>query len=393
MNLDPTLLLLITSGGLLMYFKNIPRLIYNKVKSQFVYSVKVYQYDELFLILENWLYDHHKSAYKDVEASLQDEDSSPGRSHHEIKRTLIYKQEENDFFIKYNNKKLIISKSKEKMDKAESAKDFYFRKYTLSGFRAKEHIDLLLKEAVKYNEAKKNVGIYVYSNDSYGNWSSPKTIKVKSWDKVILEKNAKDLITKDLQEFLSSEKWYMEASIAYKRGYGLHGPPGTGKTTLALAIACYTNRPVYCMNLNSIENDSRIPYMFSEMRNNSILLLEDIDRVFSGRDNVRDDSKITFSTFLNCLDGAFSKHGVITIITTNHLDKLDPALLRTGRIDLLQEIPKPTVAEVAEYLSIFYGKPVTLEGYDNDWTMSDIQEICIKNKTNVNKAIETLQHH
>lgn len=396
MTIDPSLLLLAGSGGIIYYFKSIPKTLYNKVKSQFVYSVKVYQYDELFTILEKWLYDHHKSSYKDVEAGLEDQDSGRGPGYYDtqIKRTLVYKQEENNFFIKYNGKKLIISKSKEKMDKAESTKDFYFRKFILSGWKAKDTIDALLKEAVKYNDEKKNKGtVYVYANNAYGDWYAPKNAKAKPLDKVILQADVKKKIIEDLDEFMKSEKWYDESSIPYKRGYGFYGPPGTGKTTLALAIAAYTKKPVYCMNLNCITDDSKIPFLFSEMRSNSILLLEDIDRVFSGRDNVKQDSKVTFSTFLNCIDGAFSKHGIITIVTTNHLDKLDPALLRTGRIDLLQEIPKPTILEVQEYLSVFYSTPITLNKYNSNLTMSDIQETCLKNKTNVNKALEILENN
>jgi chaperone BCS1 len=172
----------------------------------------------------------------------------------------------------------------------------------------------------------------------------------------------------------------------------LYGPPGTGKTTLSLAIANYTKRRVYCLNMNSLENDARMYQAFSAMSENAILLIEDIDKVFCGRDNVEQKAGITFSTFLNCMDGALYKHGILSIITTNHLDKLDEALLRTGRTDLKIEVPLPGSKEIAEYLAVFYNKPIfALEG-GYSYKMSDIQEICLQNKNNFDNALKIIQN-
>ena len=295
-------------------------------------------------------------------------------------KKLKYKQEENTFILRYGGKRILIVKNKEKIDKAQSAKDLWFRKYTFSGIKAKKEIDSLLKEAIEYSKKEniKNI-VKIFSNTSYGDWYSGVKIKIKPIEKTIINKAKKEFIINDLDEFSQSEQWYSDVSVPYKRGYCFYGPPGTGKTTLALAIANYTNRNIYCINLNAIEDDSRLPRCFSDIGDNSILLIEDIDKIFSGRENVKEGSKITFSSLLNCLDGAFYKHGLITIITTNHLDKLDEALLRTGRIDVKMEISKPTDSEVNKYYEVFFNQPLNLEGKFNI-TMSDVQEICLKNK-------------
>ena len=70
---------------------------------------------------------------------------------------------------------------------------------------------------------------------------------------------------------------------------------------------------------------------------NSIILLEDIDGIFKGRESVQETrenrSQVTFSGLLNALDGVRSQEGRILIMTTNHRENLDPALMRPGRAD------------------------------------------------------------
>jgi len=396
---------LITTGAvvamgtaILYQLKGVPKLLYTKIKQKLVYTVKVYQYDELFDMLEKWLSTHHTSLYRDVEAitknsikriPLPEETTYDNKAGVELR----YKQEDNTFIIRYLNKKILISKSKEKLDKAQNIKDIWFRKYTISGIKAKTQIDLLLKEAITLSKKEEEADIVqIYGNNSWGNWENRGKKRIKPLDKTILNVKKKDYLIKDVDIFIKSEEWYKDASIPYKRGYCLYGPPGTGKTTLSLALANYTKRDLYCLNLNSIEDDTRLPSAFSSMDDNSILLIEDIDKIFSGRENVMESSKITFSTLLNCLDGAFYRHGLIVIITTNHMDKLDEALLRTGRIDLKMRVPLPSEKEISDYLSLFYNTPIEISG-EFQLKMSDVQEICLSNKDDKYQTIKQILNH
>lgn len=387
---------LVAAGTALIYqLKGIPKLIYAKIKQRLIYTVRVYQYDELFEMLEKWLSVHHKALYRDVEAITKNCNRTPvlltgDLYDNKLGLSLQYKQEDNTFIIKYLDKKILINKSKEKLEKAQNLKDIWFRKYTLSGIRAKTQIDKLLKEAILLSKKEEEFDIVqIYANNSWGNWEGRGKKRIKPLDKTILNKRKKDSLIEDLNVFVKSENWYKNASIPYKRGYCLYGPPGTGKTTLSLALANYTKRDLYCLNLNSIEDDSRLPNAFSSIEDNSILLIEDIDKVFSGRDNVLESSKITFSTLLNCLDGAFYRHGLIVIITTNHIEKLDEALMRTGRIDLKMRVPLPSEKEISEYLSLFYETPLELSG-EFSLKMSDVQEICLKNRKDSSEAIKQI---
>jgi len=84
-----------------------------------------------------------------------------------------------------------------------------------------------------------------------------------------------------------------------------------------------------------------------------LLVIEDIDAIFDQRENKVPDSKLTFSGLLNVLDGLNSTAGLITIITTNHIDKLDPALLRSGRIDKVIKLDLPTDDLIREMIGRF----------------------------------------
>lgn len=391
MNLINTGFLLTALGAGAVYLKKVPEFLYNEIKKRLIYNVRLYQYDELFDMVEMWLAENYKEKYRSVEACAFTESgkSFDVYSQNDDKIVVRYKQESNVFNINYKGKRLIFDKTKEKLDKAESIKNIFMRTYSISGIKAKSKIDELLQEAILLYESKKEKDcIKVYTNNSYGDWGCLGNIKPKSLLKTIIDKDKKSLIINDLDKFNKGELWYSDISVPYKRGYCFYGPPGTGKTTLALALASYTKKNIFCLNLNSIE-DERLASCFSSIHDNSVLLIEDIDKIFSGRESVNGKSKITFSSLLNCLDGAFYKHGLITIITTNHIEKLDEALLRTGRIDIKIEISNPGYREISEYMSLFYNEPIEVIG-DFDLKMSDVQELCLNHHNSSLKAIREL---
>lgn len=87
----------------------------------------------------------------------------------------------------------------------------------------------------------------------------------------------------------------------------------------------------------------------------SIILLEDVDAMFEGRKNSDDANRITYSGFLNSIDGVRSQEGRIIIMTTNHREKLDPALLRPGRVDFIVKLDYATKFQVKSLFERFFG--------------------------------------
>lgn len=362
-------------AGAMYYLKSIPGKIYKKIRSRLIYKVTIYQYDDLYTAFEDWLYRNHSKLYRDVEA-LSNVDS----------KNIVYRQDGDAFIINYKGKKIVISQNSEKLDKSGvSLKEMRFKKWVIMGIKARTQITQLLNDILQMYLLNQDEGkLRIFTHSTYGDWYYKDTKKVKPITDVIIDEDLKNDIINDVSEFISEEKKYIDLGIPYKRTYLLVGPPGTGKTTLALAIAQHLRRSVYYLSLNCFDDDSQLRRAFNDIKSESIILIEDIDRVFNGRENV--ESKITFSALLNNMDGALSKHSVITIVTTNHIEKLDPALIRPGRADLIREIPLATEREVSKYFTLFYEKPILLEFPGKIISMAQVQEICLRNKRDFPQA-------
>lgn len=188
------------------------------------------------------------------------------------------------------------------------------------------------------------------------------TVRGNDWDRVNLEhpftfdKLAMDPVEKkaiidDLDRFVQRKEFYKRVGRAWKRGYLLYGPPGTGKSSLVAAMANYLRFDVYDLQLATVVDDAMLRELMLDIENKSILVIEDIDcsiglpsRPMIGNDEDEDQDdkhskktrKISLSGLLNFIDGIWSSCGDerIIVFTTNHKDRLDPALLRPGRMDM-----------------------------------------------------------
>ncbi|KAL7144203.1 hypothetical protein ABFS83_08G243400 [Erythranthe nasuta] len=172
-----------------------------------------------------------------------------------------------------------------------------------------------------------------------------------TFETLAMDSYQKDLILKDLDRFLMRKDYYKKVGKAWKRGYLLYGPPGTGKSSLIAAMANYLNFDIYDLELSELRKNSDLRKLLVGTANKSILVVEDIDCTVdlqnklakrdesppSDQSNRREESsKVTLSGLLNFVDGLWSSCGDerIIIFTTNHVEKLDPALLRPGRMDV-----------------------------------------------------------
>ena len=172
----------------------------------------------------------------------------------------------------------------------------------------------------------------------------------------------KEAIIDDLDSFKQGKDYYTTIVKAWKRGYLLFGPTGTGKSTMIAAIAKHLEYDVYDLELTAVKNNTELRKLFVLTTDKSIIVIEDIDRSVhlttkrsdnkphnrSGgeRSNTTlppkeddeddEDTKLTLSGLLNFIDGLWSVAcggERIIIFTTNNKDKLDPALIRRGRMD------------------------------------------------------------
>jgi hypothetical protein len=179
----------------------------------------------------------------------------------------------------------------------------------------------------------------MYTTTRWGDWRKKSVIQPRSRDSVVLKEGQMDRILGYLDNFLSNKEAYAKADIPFRTGILLYGEPGSGKSSTALAIANELKMNVYIVSLTSLSSDESLADCFGAIPPNSIVILEDIDIVSAVKDRDDDDDNgVTMTGMLNVLDGFQSPPGVITIMTTNRLDVLDDAIIRPGRVDLMENL-------------------------------------------------------
>ncbi|KAK7360076.1 hypothetical protein VNO77_02049 [Canavalia gladiata] len=183
-------------------------------------------------------------------------------------------------------------------------------------------------------------------NTSYGfggfRWDSINLDHPSTFETLALEPELKNAIIEDLNRFLRRREFYKKVGRAWKRGYLLYGPPGTGKSSLIAAMANHLKFDIYDLQLDNLITDSDLRKLLLTTANRSILVIEDIDcsvdlpRHRHGEGRKQHDVQLSLSGLLNFIDGLWSSCGDerIIIFTTNHKERLDPALLRPGRMDM-----------------------------------------------------------
>ncbi|KAH7929717.1 hypothetical protein BV22DRAFT_1080272 [Leucogyrophana mollusca] len=176
---------------------------------------------------------------------------------------------------------------------------------------------------------------------------------------VVFAEGVGEKIEEDVKAFLQRRQWYADRGIPYRRGYLLHGPPGSGKTSFIQALAGSLSYDICVLNLSERGlADDKLNHLLSNAPERSFVLIEDVDAAFNKRVQTSEDgyqSSVTFSGFLNALDGVASGEERIIFMTTNHIEKLDPALIRPGRVDLSVMVDDASPDQARTLFTRFYG--------------------------------------
>ena len=172
---------------------------------------------------------------------------------------------------------------------------------------------------------------------------------------VVLDKSVAEDIIDDIKDWKESMDWYIDRGIPYRRGYLLHGPPGSGKSSFITAVAGHFNLNICILNLaESGLTDDRLALALSTVPPQSVVLLEDIDAAFMQREAGNSFSRLTFSGLLNALDGVASAEERLVFMTTNHMDRLDDALIRPGRVDKVVYLGNATFYQLEKMFATFF---------------------------------------
>jgi len=160
----------------------------------------------------------------------------------------------------------------------------------------------------------------------------------RKMESVVLPRKIKKLVDDDVRSFLGkkTEEFYAEHGIPYKRSYLFRGIPGSGKTSFIEALAGVHNRNLCQLMLSvPLMTDDMFATCISTVPSDSVIVLEDVDSLFdAGRKKENRECPLTFSAILNGLDGLASPYAQLIIMTTNYPNRLDPALVRSGRVDV-----------------------------------------------------------
>ncbi|KAJ9683566.1 hypothetical protein PVL29_019230 [Vitis rotundifolia] len=220
------------------------------------------------------------------------------------------------------------------------------------------YLNYVLKEGRALNSRNRKKKLYTNEDNE---WNQVVFQHPATFETLALDPEKKKEIMDDLMAFSKGEQFYARIGRAWKRGYLLYGPPGTGKSTMIAAMANLLNYDVYDLELTGVKSNTELKKLLMEISSKSIVVIEDIDcsldltapRKKAPTDKLADgegDDKgkkpatksksnetrsVTLSGLLNFIDGIWSSCGAerLIVFTTNHVEKLDPALIRKGRMD------------------------------------------------------------
>jgi chaperone BCS1 len=243
------------------------------------------------------------------------------------------------------------------------------------------------------------------------------TIKDNVWNKTVIT-NKRDMNTifipqqqkrallYSIEKFSNDKGWYIKNGIPYQLGILLYGPPGTGKSSLVKAVAGYFDKNICLLRASELE---KIQEAIVDLPKESILVIEDIDsnNLVHDRDDKNNERQIlvqsnssspnahdpkpplNLSDILNTFDGLLAPSGRIMIMTTNHLEKLDPALVRPGRADLKLEIGYINAETFSAFIQHFYGTaiPAPFDLRSNKLTISAIQNDYLMNNLSLSEML------
>ncbi|KAK9925163.1 hypothetical protein M0R45_033498 [Rubus argutus] len=220
-----------------------------------------------------------------------------------------------------------------------------------------DHVRKQGKEIAVRNRQRK---LYINNTGKGAKWSHVVFEHPATFETLAMDPKKKEAIVNDLVKFSVGKEYYAKIGKAWKRGYLLFGPPGTGKSTMIAAMSNLMNYDVYDLELTAVKDNTDLRKLLIDITGKSIIVIEDIDcsldltgqrmkkkekeeedkeekdpirRMSEGEEPTT--SKVTLSGLLNFIDGIWSACGGerLIVFTTNYVDKLDPALIRRGRMD------------------------------------------------------------
>lgn len=215
----------------------------------------------------------------------------------------------------------------------------------------------LLDEVRLMHEIPPTGRVNVLMAGPQGHWQEVTSQRTKTEETVFLREGQKNELVSRIKKFMADRDKYRKVGTPWRFGMLLSGPPGNGKTSVAKMLANELGFDIAICALSGPGiNDSSLKFMLTNLPSGSILLLEDVDALFDKSrisKNAKDSNQLTFSGLLNAFDGVGAPESMIVIMTTNHRDRLDKALIRPGRVDFEMRLENAYTDQALEMFRLF----------------------------------------
>uniref|UniRef100_A0A8C9B3X3 Mitochondrial chaperone BCS1 n=1 Tax=Prolemur simus TaxID=1328070 RepID=A0A8C9B3X3_PROSS len=319
-------------------------------RRHYMITLEVPARDRSYAWLLSWLTRHStRTQHLSVETSYLQHES--GR----ISTKFEFVPSPGNHFIWYQGKWIRVERSREmQMIDLQTGTPWESVTFTALGTDRKVFFNILeeARELALQQEEGKTV-MYTAVGSEWRPFGYPR--RRRPLNSVVLQQGLADRIVRDIREFIDNPKWYTDRGIPYRR---VKISLNFAKHTLAGEL----EHSICLLSLtDSSLSDDRLNHLLSAAPQQSLVLLEDVDAAFLSRDLAVENpvkyqglGRLTFSGLLNALDGVASTEARIVFMTTNHVDRLDPALIRPGRVDLKEYVGYCSHWQLTQMFQRFY---------------------------------------
>ncbi len=338
-------------GIVVASLRRLPAMAWGQLQRLFVVTAVIDSRNDLFTSLIGWLNDlpfgRHSRAFTVIQAQPV---AAEGQAAEDDTPTLLYSPAPGFHLFWYQRRLMWL--------KREIAMNLQVIETVSIGmlFGSRRSLEKMLEDVLSRASARRANRLSLFTVDRWGeSWHLADTKPRRSLESVVLDSGVSARLQGDIHEFFERREWYAQLGIPWRRGYLLHGPPGTGKTSVAFALAGELRLRLCTLSLTNPKlNDHTIGDLLQRTPPRSLILIEDIDAFFSARQKQDQRIEVSFSGLLNALDGVGAQEGRIVVLTTNHRESLDPALIRPGRIDVEIELGNATRMQLRQLFLRFH---------------------------------------